>query len=493
MPCRFLPPLALLAFACLTLPGAADPAPPLPRPSHLRSDLLYTHKSEFVQVSPMRTLTLNAHVEQFAYDPLGLEIAEAGSETSGNQSTHFVKTIDAHTGHEISRLMAQAGDAYGGFDLLGWSVSGKYVLLRRYQPNPQDAQTALEEYVRWDLSASPAVARVIQPEAELPPDAQVEPASSSGSLSPDSRWLLFREQFQVPGVDGKQVPGVDGKVGPIQTMLLLYDPEHGTFRTLTLPAGVTRSYGWSDARHLNVRQDGTLKHFDVVTGAVSPAAVQPAAASSAASKQYPDLTLDTEYREQEDKQPTGGHLGSYLLWIRRTPHLAVPLGAAVAGLMPSNRGTEIGPYDSENEPRAVWSPTGRQIAFIASGALCVTDIAAATGTFPRERLAVGLKLSCPEEQELAASSLKQIGLGIMQFTQDDDEKYPDAKGLIDTLQPYLQTTDVFELDGHQFVYEKPAASLRDLETPADTENGYMDLPCARVVLFCDGHVKVFPK
>ena len=90
-------------------------------------------------------------------------------------------------------------------------------------------------------------------------------------------------------------------------------------------------------------------------------------------------------------------------------------------------------------------------------------------------------------------SLSQIGLGIVQFAQDDDEKYPDTKGLIDTLQPYLKSTDVFELDGHHFVYEKPAASLRDLESPADTENGYMDLPCARVVLFCDGHVRVFAK
>ena len=485
MPRRFPLPTALLAFASLALSASADPAAPPTHPSNLRSDILYTHRGEFVQVSPMRALTLNAHVSKFAYDPLGLEIAVAGSETSGDQVTDFVKTIDAHTGHEISRLMAQAGDAYGGFDLLGWSISGKYVLLRRYLPNPQDAETALEEYVRWDLSASPVVARVIQPEAELPPDAQVEPPSSSGFLSPDSRWMLFREQFQVPGAEGT--------VEPSQTMLLLYDPEHDTFRTLTLPAGVTRSYGWSDAHRLNVRQDGTLKHFDVITGEVSPVAVQPPPASSAASKRYPDLTLDTEYREQEDKQPTGGHLGSYLIWIRRTPYLALPLGAAVAGLMPSNRGIEVGPDASENEPQAVWSPTGKQIAFIASGDLNVTDLKAATDDYPREKLAVGLRLSCAEEQALAASSLKQIGLGIVQYTLDEDEKYPDAKGLIDTLQPYLKSTDVFEMDGHHFVYEKPAASLRDLESPADTENGYIALPCARVVLFCDGHVKVFAK
>ena len=66
----FLPAFCLLSI--LTLPASADPASPPPaRPSSLRSDILYTHKGEFVQVSPMRPLTLNAHVEQFQYDPQG--------------------------------------------------------------------------------------------------------------------------------------------------------------------------------------------------------------------------------------------------------------------------------------------------------------------------------------------------------------------------------------------------------------------------------------
>ena len=100
MPRRFPLPLVLLAFVSLALPSAADPTAPPPRPSNLRSDILYTHKGEFVQVKPMRALTLNAHIAQFAYDPLGLEIAVAGSETSGDQITRFVKTLDAHTGRE---------------------------------------------------------------------------------------------------------------------------------------------------------------------------------------------------------------------------------------------------------------------------------------------------------------------------------------------------------------------------------------------------------
>jgi len=48
--------------------------------------------------------------------------------------------------------------------------------------------------------------------------------------------------------------------------------------------------------------------------------------------------------------------------------------------------------------------------------------------------------------------------------------------------------------GHKFVYEQPAdLSFRNMESPAITENGYIDLPCARVVLFADGHVRLFRK
>ena len=157
--------------------------------------------------------------------------------------------------------------------------------------------------------------------------------------------------------------------------------------------------------------------------------------------------------------------------------------------MPSYRDHEV-----NSDPQAVWSPTGKQVAFIASGDLHVTDLVSASEALPHEKMAVGLKLSCQEEQELALSNLKQIGLGIIQYTQDNDEKFPTADGWIKTIYPYIQSPDVFRVGDQPAVYEQPTdLSLTKMESPADTEMAYIDLPCARVVLFCDGHVKVFAK
>ena len=478
MPRRFLLPTALLAFACFALPAAADPVAPLPRPSNLRSDILYTHKGEFVQVKPMRALTLNAHVSQFAYDPLGLEIAVVGSETSGEQTTPFVKTLDAHTGKEISRLAvsAPAGDKNVSFVLTGWSQSGKYLLVERLQPDPENADKILDENLRWDLSVSPATVSVISPKTLLPADASA--SGSIGSLSPTGRWATYQQFYT-------------GGDSVMHNLSLLYDPEQDKF--LPLPEG-QRVMCWLGKDDLELfHRDGDQRsyfRYNVVTGKETPTTGDPPTfPSSKTSSSYPDLMLDTQMPDQVDPQNSGGHLESNLIWIRRTPFGRMPLGAAAAGLMPSYRDHEV-----NSDPQAVWSPTGKQVAFIASGDLHVTDLVSASEALPHEKLAVGLKLSCAEEQTLAITNLKQIGLGIIQYTQDSDEKFPSADGWMKTISPYIKSTDVFQADGHAVVYEQPAdLALAKMESPADTEEAYVDLPCARVVLFCDGHVKSFPK
>ncbi len=110
------PPLLSL-LAVFGLPAVADPADP-PSP-----EILYTSRKEFVRIAPARPLTLNARLTQFAYEPLGLEVAAVGSETAGDTTTHFVKTIDTRTGHEMHRLTmtTPAGGGMAGFLLLGWT------------------------------------------------------------------------------------------------------------------------------------------------------------------------------------------------------------------------------------------------------------------------------------------------------------------------------------------------------------------------------------
>jgi hypothetical protein len=486
-----LPPFAfscLLLFA-LALTAFADPIPP----TSLRPDIIYTHRGEFVQVKPMRPLTLNAHVAQFTYDPLGLEIAYVGSEPQGEDTVHFVKTIDARTGHELSRLTVTAPkeDKSSGFLLRGWSVSGKYLLLQRSSPDPSQPETVVNDFLRWDLSTNPPTAHTINLQASLPSEGQSADLAGSADCypSPSGRWLVFTQSIHTQAADGKP--------GPDQNSCLLYDPEHDTFRLLNLPPK-TIFDSWADNGHLKIWQDGKRKQLDVVTGQISPRPEDTKLDPPAASAQYPDLSLDTEQRNLNDAQNSGGHVSSYIVWIRRTPFGKIPLGAAAAALMPSRRendGLENngGMWNTFKDPQAVWSPTGKQVALIANDDLCVTDLVSVSNGMPKEKMAVGLSLTCADEQALAMADLKQIGLGLIQFTQDNDEKYPTAGDFMAKVYPYIKTMDVFSVGGHEFVYEQPGDTLASVDSPATTENGYMDLPCARIVLFADGHVKAFPK
>jgi len=464
-PRRFTLPFLLALLALFALPGHA-----------LRPDILYTSKGEFVQVSPMRPLTLNAHVQQFTYEPLGVEVAFTGSEVQGDQTVHFVKTMDVRTGHEMSRLTVTALTGSQGSDLqlIGWSLSGKYLLLHRFTPDPQDATTSLDEHLRWDLSASPSVTRPLDPSAHLPAEALPVDGSVYGIPSPHCRWIVFRQ--------GYQSRDAAGKLGPEGFAYVLYDPERDTYRLLTLPVDA-RTFEWTDDGHLLIRQKEVVQRFDVVTGQVSPLGAASTNSAPAASNKYPDLTLDVEHRLLEDARGSGGHLDSCLLWVRRTLAGRQPLGAAAAGLTSGG-----------DDPQAVWSPTGKQIAFVSHGDLCVTDLATTPEPGPQEKLAVGLPLTCAEEKQLAMSSLKQIGLALTQYAQDFDEHYPPTEGLNDAIYPYLKTRDVFQVGGHRFVYQLPGGtSLAKIDSPAETPMGMIDLPCARVVLYVDGHVKSLPK
>ncbi len=487
--------LAFCLLPVLLLPVAADPAPnPPPRASSLRSDILYTHRGEFVQVKPMRPLTLNAHVEQFAYDPLGIEIAVVGSEPQGEDTVHFVKTLDARTGHEIRRFAftepSESQDT--ALMLRGWSTSGKFLMLQRFSPDPNEPQTSVSGFLRWDLSISPPMTKTIDLQAALPPEQQSADLAGSANCypSPTGRWLVFTQSIHTQKDNGKP--------GPDQNVYLLYDPERDTFQTLNLPPKTVFD-AWVDNSHLKIWQEGERKQFDVVTGQVSSRPADTTLDLPAASTHYPDLSLDTEQRPLIDLRDSGGQVPSCIIWIRRTAFGKTPLGAAAAGLMPSRREENniennddlMNPFKN---PQAIWSPTGKQVAFIANDDIYVTDLISVPGGVLKEKLAVGLSLTCAEEKALGESNLKQIGLALVQYAQDDDETYPTADAIQDKLYPFLHTNDVFQIGSHRFVYEEPTElNLTKMEAPAEIENGYMDLPCARLVLFADGHVKSFAK
>lgn len=455
---RFTLPLLLLGL--LTLPVAADPRP----------DILYTTRKEFVRVGSPRQLTLNAHIDKFAYDPLGLEVACTGSETQGDQTTYFVKTLDVRTGKELHRLtMTLPQDASAQFNLLGWTPSGKYLLLERAQPKEDGSSASVTDLLRWDLSADPPKVRTV--EAAFPVPEGVSIGTVSHSSSPHNRRVLLGGDYVINN--------------KLHTDYLLYDPEQDSFPPLPRPDGIKIIASWEDESHIDVRlgPDHKPQQMDVLTGKIS-SVPQPTADDPAVSKQYPDLTLQTEPRRQIDGQ-SGGGFESRIVWVRCLPRLRQPLSTVGAGLTMT-----------EEYPQAVWSPTGKQIAFLNKGDLCVTEVSLvpASESIASEKYAIGLPLTCPEERELAVSNLKQIGLGLIQYTQDADEMFPPAEGVDEAINPYIKSRSVFSVGTVHWVYHAPEKlDLASMDAPAEYVMGTIDLPCGQVVLYGDGHVKEMPK
>ncbi len=455
---RFTLPLLLLGL--LTLPAATDPRP----------DILYTTRKEFVQVSPPRQLTLNANLTQFACDPLGLEVAVNGQETSGEQTTYFIKTLDVRTGHELHRLtMSAPPDTNARFSILGWTPSGKYFLLEQTHPKEDGSSDSVTDLVRWDLSADPPKVQIVDAPFTLPEGRHMDDISHAAS--PHNRWVLLNGYYTV-----------DHK---FHENYLLYDPEQDRLYPLPRPEGVRIIASWTDDSHLNVRSDSEQKpqQMDIVTGQISEVSKQTDEDTSA-SKQFPDLTLFTDAKPQVDPSRSGA-FDSTRLWVRCAPRLKQPLSAAGAGLTMN-----------ANNPQAAWSPTGKQIAYLNNGDLFVTNVGLVppSESMVSEKYALGLPLTCPEERELAKKDLEQIGLAIIQYAQDSDENFPPSDDINDTLLPYLKSRLVFSIGTVHWAYHAPKnLSLAAMDAPADVIMGTMDLPCGQVVLYADGHVKEMPK
>ncbi len=442
----------------LTLPVAADPRP----------DILYTTRKEFVRVSPPRPLTLNAHINKFAYDPLGMEVACTGSETQDGQTTSFVKTLDIRTGKELNRLamtVPQYTDAR--LEMLGWTPSGKYLLLERTQPR-EEGEGSITRLERWDLSADPPRVRPVDEGFPVPEGTRID--SISHFASPQGRRVLLIGYYALGN--------------SLHSICQIYDAEQDSLRPLPRPEGQSITLEWTDDAHLVVqaKDDGKQQRIDVVTGQLSPLNTQ-TNDNPAASKQFPDLTLDVDRKTQIDATRSGG-FESTLLWVRSAPRQKQPLSVVGAGMVMGEKDTQ-----------AMWSPTGKQLAFLNHGDLYVTDIALvpASKSMAGEKAALGLPLTCPEERELAVSNLKQIGLGLIQYTQDYDENFPPAAGIDEAIYPYIKSRSVFSVGTVHWAYHAPDnLSLAAMDSPAVTVIGTMTLPCGQVTLMGDGHVRILP-
>ncbi len=473
---RSFSPLALLLWGLLAAafaPARADTPARLPQ-----LNIIALGQGQILEAAPPRQLSLNAHVSDFAYQPRGLEIAYAGSDIDSDTTTQFVKLVGTRHG-TLATLLTQSGpsdgkgDAVPSFDLVGWSADGCYLVVGQFGTVSTNSTGETIHGTRLtcvDVGVSPFQTRLIAPPAPLPPDASS--TMTRGLWSPSHTRLLL---MQV--VEAKSNPA-----GVYTTAL--YDFVHD--RVDVLPIDTTSpAVGWADDTHLRLANtQSPLPHplvFNVQTRKTEPLATSPARPrpDPALSPTNPALTLDTQTQTLADTQHTA-QTQARVLWVRRTRG-PKPLSALALDVLPG-----------KDDPQPQWAQTGQQVAYLSHSDLFVADLSTRDATL-KEKYFAGEPLSCPEERTLAMSELKNIGLAALQYSQDYDESFPPQANFNDTLAPYLPPDALLQIGSAKFVYHAPAdLSLAKMDNPADTVLGTMALPCARVTLYADGHVKALP-
>ena len=477
--------------------GDAPHAPPL--------GACYMGYGKTLEAAQSRQLSLNAHVTRFLYQPGGLEIAYEGSQKDGEDVTSFIRLAGVRRG-EATTLVSTPG--YAGTDgnqadqstppyrLAGWSGDGRYLLVEQEHfiaITNTDTGYFAKDFVCVDVGADPIhLSPITLPDPQLT-NTNITLRDARYWWSPDRTRLLFAMQAHTKQDEGQAL---------LDIFCTVYEPKTGKLQDIVLgEKQVVR--GWLDREHLLLDDSKFLSEFtpsskvhyasyDIHSGTQSviatPAKMPPLhddlnlddTSGGSLSPTTAFLRLEDEPRHLLDPQKVGA-VNAHALWVRRTqgPKLQ---SAAPVGLTP---GTD--------NPQAVWSPTGTQIAFIAHGDLFVTDLTMRDSTLT-EKYKAGETLTCEEERDLAANNLKQVGLALLQYNQDYDEKFPPSDNWQERIGPYLGPDTLLAVAGHPAVYHTPAKlSLADMDDPANTVLGTIDLPCAIVTLYSDGHVKTVPK
>lgn len=474
-------------------------------PSALPGESLYLGRGQALEAQAPRQLTLNAHVQQAAFQPGGLAVAYAGGRLDGDALTLTVQMIGLHgdtprplwsrrvalgaladslglDGDGASALRERIDDALPMFrrgqflnliSLQGWSSDGRYLLIKLQDVVPEGAGAGYrfeDFYTSIDVAADPPRLRPVPLAALLPPDDIL--ADSRVSWSPQHTRLLLT----AIGQKGR-VPG-------------WYDFAENRVRALPDGAGVFQ--GWADDSHWlfaapKAGGPGETQFVqDIATGRRTEAQRPLSAVGdgggwvSPVSPKNPELALDVEVKRIEDE---GKQSAFYIhpIWLRRA-NAPKAFSTLSVGLI---SGVAAGPPQ--------WSPTGGQIAFVSHGDLFMTDLTPRDAS-ARQKLLGGETLTCAEENEIARANMKQIGLALFQYALDRDETFPPPGGLEARLAAYVKDPSVYSVGAARFAYQPPAArKIGQIENPAQTPLATMDLPCARDVLYADGHVGTFPK
>ncbi|MEO7717999.1 MAG: hypothetical protein ABIY70_17495 [Capsulimonas sp.] len=449
---------------------------------------IYLGEGKMLDVESTRQLTLREDVREYQFSPSGEKIAYVSYVEDHGERYFALKLVDTwRRDPEVMTLVKQlvGKDEQNPRELprlsiVGWAGDDRYLLFQRMEL-VLGKETALfsRHLESLDLTAASIDAKTIPVNAT---DTQENPATLEYAWSPAHDRLLLLKK-------------VIFWERPIryERSCFLYDPLTEKLQTVTVDP-LDAVLGWIDDTHLlslrKIKGKPVVYHsHDLESGTVADGALPegwgnvPALAlaethSLGGTIDPKDASLVLSVASHSLPAPRANDPARVAsIWLQRDPG-APKLSALLVGVVPSS-----------DEPQIQWAPTGKAVAFIAHGDVFLTSLGKRNAD-TREKLTAGEPLTCEEEREIATSNLKQIGLGIIMYVQDNDEKYPAAAGYHDAIYPYLKDESLFSMGKGKFVYHAPVnLSLASLESPATLMIGEMLLPCARIVLYADGHVK----
>jgi hypothetical protein len=136
------------------------------------------------------------------------------------------------------------------------------------------------------------------------------------------------------------------------------------------------------------------------------------------------------------------------------------------------------------------APQGDAILYVAHGAAFYREIRLTSPEAIRE-------MQDRADREQYMRNARLIATALLMYVQDYDERFPPNfgdEGVAQVLLPYLKDMGIFEVNSaFAFRYRMDGQSLANIESPATTEVGYLELPNGRVVIYADGHVKWQPR
>jgi hypothetical protein len=352
----------------------------------------------------------------------------------------------------------------------GWSGDGRYFITA-----VTDLKDGSQKVVSIDALDDPATVRTLAIDGYQ---------MVLRDWSPDRTQISF---VTFPTITPEETQTITAaQIRDTPRMFAVYDPATGKLTQIEKKdCSLT---GWFNARallfRLNHPRDG--KRYlayqlndgieTLLTDMDATALREEKALPSAACPRHPEITLAIVDRSIEN---AGSSQSLQSLWLTQTGGQNKP---STVGIAAASRPTD------QAELQVDWASDGTQFTYTLGGVLYVVDVTQRQPT-PAERLAAGEDLPCDEMRQIAVSNLKQIGLGLIQYSQDYDEHFPPADGVDDRILPYLKDRDIYTVGRYHWSYTPPAnLAIASIESPAETELGHIELPCAHIILYADGHV-----